>query len=311
MKHLNANQKVLIFLIILVFIVSNLVTLIIVFPGINEKGIIKLPKNSDLSLIAYNSSGSIVSEGKIKYDESKLITEGSLLLKEKGMFEIYALSPLEFNYSKELLELRVSQGIGYLKTLESMTLIMGNLKLSLPKNFVGIYNGNSQSLIIIEGELEIGSESYSQNYLVYNFRDKFETEKIDRTIFSEDQNLSSLLEFVKSKTVVSKNLEDLVPPNLIVTFPNNEEKLASEQIQIKGKTEKNAILKINGIEVEVNSDGSFEYKVKLQEGLNNFSLESADEFENKNFLDVSYSFEKEDDTEEVSKEMDNEILLEN
>lgn len=295
MKHLNTNQQILVLMIFAIFIVSNILTILVVLPKIKDKGILKFLEKNNLTLSVYNSNGHLENEEHLKYNQLNLVNKENIYIVEEEKFEMYAKSLVEFTYSKELLDLKITRGNAYIKSLDSFQLIFGNAHLSIPKGFTGIFNADNVSLIIIEGEIKINNEKLSSNYLVYNFRNKFESEKIDRTIFTQDKGIADLLDFVKSKTIISKNLEDLIPPNIIVTSPKDNWIINSDVLIIKGQTEANANLKINGIEVEIDSNGNFEYKTKLKKGLNNFSLESSDQFENKNFLDVGFTYTPKED----------------
>ncbi len=76
----------------------------------------------------------------------------------------------------------------------------------------------------------------------------------------------------------------LMPPELIIFTPKNDSVIYSNFIDIKGKTTKNAILLINDQNILKNQDGSFQYKLNLQKGLNIIKITSQNSHGKKRVL---------------------------
>lgn len=64
------------------------------------------------------------------------------------------------------------------------------------------------------------------------------------------------------------------PPHLTIDSPINDQEVNTADITIKGKTDPNSILEINGSVVSINDDGSFEKAIELQEGINVITIKS-------------------------------------
>lgn len=58
------------------------------------------------------------------------------------------------------------------------------------------------------------------------------------------------------------------PPSLTISKPIDDEKFEKEEIVVKGKSELNTTIEINGSPTEINNDGTFEKSIKLKEGVN-------------------------------------------
>jgi len=65
------------------------------------------------------------------------------------------------------------------------------------------------------------------------------------------------------------------PPNLEVSSPSTETVIRSDKVEVVGKTDEGASLKINDQTVFLDDRGNFKEEVKLQAGLNNIELRST------------------------------------
>lgn len=74
------------------------------------------------------------------------------------------------------------------------------------------------------------------------------------------------------------------PPNLSLSTPQDEEVVEKPVIQVVGKTEKEAILKINDELVTPHSDGTFNEDVDLQRGLNLIKISAANKYSKENII---------------------------
>lgn len=63
---------------------------------------------------------------------------------------------------------------------------------------------------------------------------------------------------------------------LTVSQPQNETTVCSADLEVKGTTETDAVLSVNGETVEVNEDGSFSTTVTLEEGPNSIEVLASD-----------------------------------
>jgi len=74
-----------------------------------------------------------------------------------------------------------------------------------------------------------------------------------------------------------KALVDDTPPPLAILSPPEMFVSPSPSVEIKGRTEKDARVKINGQKVSVAADGSFSLPVTLKEGVNLVTIEAVDQ----------------------------------
>ncbi len=75
---------------------------------------------------------------------------------------------------------------------------------------------------------------------------------------------------------------DTIPPKLEVYSPTYWEKFTSDTVDIKGKTDPDALLKINGEEVTLNADGTFDYTLTFdRQGIYTIKIVASDKAGNK------------------------------
>ncbi len=104
-------------------------------------------------------------------------------------------------------------------------------------------------------------------------------------------------------------------PNLVVSSPEENSVVNEEKVIVKGFTDENVILLINGVNVEVKEDGSFETEVDLIEGTNTISVQAVREGnkskENVKVISVSYEIEEEEieKVEEIEVPIQNEMKI--
>lgn len=86
---------------------------------------------------------------------------------------------------------------------------------------------------------------------------------------------------------------DITPPTLEISEPTNNSTLSSanqKKIFLKGKTDQNALLKINDVLVFLSGDGSFSSSFTLNEGENLIKIEAADLAGNKTEKELKITF---------------------
>lgn len=65
------------------------------------------------------------------------------------------------------------------------------------------------------------------------------------------------------------------PPNLVIQSPSTETVIKQDRVEVVGKTDEGASLKINDQVVFLDGNGNFRETVKLQTGLNNIELRAT------------------------------------
>ncbi len=62
------------------------------------------------------------------------------------------------------------------------------------------------------------------------------------------------------------------PPMVVIDFPKPNAEIKESEIEIKGKTEPDTLLSVNGEKIDLATDGSFVYKVKFSPGENTLTF---------------------------------------
>lgn len=81
-------------------------------------------------------------------------------------------------------------------------------------------------------------------------------------------------------------------PYLLVESPVSDQIVKEKDITVSGKTEADAILKINGQDVSVNGDGVFSQKISLSEGRNMLVIEAWNRFNKSEKKEFNIVYEK-------------------
>jgi cytoskeletal protein RodZ len=102
------------------------------------------------------------------------------------------------------------------------------------------------------------------------------------------------------------------PPDLTVTEPQNESEVTTEKLFVRGETEVDATLEINGTTVEVGEKGGFEKEVTLTEGPNIITIRARknNTLETVETLKITYTKEETiEETENTSEEKEEENII--
>ncbi len=81
-------------------------------------------------------------------------------------------------------------------------------------------------------------------------------------------------------------------PTLAVNSPANNSVASQDQAEVIGKTDPETILTINGQQVTINENGSFEVKVPLQPGLNTLTITATNKFKKQTTIIRNLRLEK-------------------
>ena len=94
------------------------------------------------------------------------------------------------------------------------------------------------------------------------------------------------------------------PPTLNITQPTDESEFTSEKIVIKGKTELETIVEVNGTAVEIDEEGNFEKEITLKEGSNIITVRArkSNTLEKVENIRVTYNEETVQEQEEQATE---------
>lgn len=81
-------------------------------------------------------------------------------------------------------------------------------------------------------------------------------------------------------------------PYLFVESPSADEVVKEKDLWVKGRTEEDAILRINGQEIGVDSGGNFIQKVSLSEGRNTLMIEALNRFNRADRRSINIVYDK-------------------
>lgn len=124
------------------------------------------------------------------------------------------------------------------------------------------------------------------------------TQIIDNLI--EETNNEILIKALNNENkIVKESKKYLVyykknKPKLEITEPEEGKKVNQSSVIIKGKTDKETIIKINDYPIVVNALGEFEHEVTLNEGENKIKIQAQDLAGNYEEKTLTIIFEKED-----------------
>jgi cytoskeletal protein RodZ len=157
------------------------------------------------------------------------------------------------------------------------------------------------------------------------------TKREEKKIFDNLKKKKKSLDFLNPKTLFSVLLALFLvtivgyiafqiykfqsPPDLTITEPLNESEVTAEKIFVRGETEIDATIEINGTTVEIDEEGNFEKEISLKEGPNIVTVRARknNTLEKVETLKITYT--KEEATEEVEdteeeKKLEKTITLE-
>ena len=102
------------------------------------------------------------------------------------------------------------------------------------------------------------------------------------------------------------------PPTLNITEPLQDSNIVSEDISIKGSTELNSIVEINGTPVKIDNSGNFEKTIELNEGVNIITVKARKNSNNtlETIETRKVTFTKKVKEPEVAETIKNTITLE-
>ncbi len=98
-----------------------------------------------------------------------------------------------------------------------------------------------------------------------------------------------------SKVRFFKTTSDNEPPYLAIYTPRNGEILATNPVQIRGKTEPDAILSSDDHSVEISGDGTYRFEHPLSKGVNKILLKATDRAGNVTNISRSFFFDPKTD----------------
>jgi uncharacterized protein YfaP (DUF2135 family) len=105
----------------------------------------------------------------------------------------------------------------------------------------------------------------------------------------EGKNTITVVAKDEAGNISTKSLNitlDTTPPLLSITSPSEKFVTNQNLIQISGVTEQGASVSIAGVEVSVNSDGTFSKSIPLKEGVNVIKIEARDKSGNAAFTSI-------------------------
>ncbi len=216
-------------------------------------------------LYDYVNFNSLIFKGNIEYNYSEetnlytITTSDSAYIRYKSEY----INLVEFIFDGNII-------LGEKNTIDKI--IIGQLVLEnpeiliLPDHIEIFFNGNSS----------IDNDSIPAEELLNTKSSKIKT---------NSKNLTTILnnDFVYFKisteailpevAIIYKNIDIFYPPEINIS--SNIEPIYDINTHINGKTDKNAKIYINNLEIEKNIDGDYSHTVSLSRGKNNFIIEAV------------------------------------
>lgn len=74
------------------------------------------------------------------------------------------------------------------------------------------------------------------------------------------------------------------PPNLTISVPAEGETIKTDKVQVRGKTDVDAVVSVNNIQIAINETGEFSTTLTLPPGVNAIIIEATSKFGKKNTI---------------------------
>jgi cytoskeletal protein RodZ len=102
------------------------------------------------------------------------------------------------------------------------------------------------------------------------------------------------------------------PPSLEISSPIPDSEVQTENIVVKGKTDSESIIEINGTVVETNDTGEFSHEITLKEGPNTITIKARknNALEKVETINVTYTIDTQTQEKQEKKVTENTIRLE-
>jgi len=99
------------------------------------------------------------------------------------------------------------------------------------------------------------------------------------------KNLFIIVLVVLCLTYIGHYINNIIsPPQLLISYPLNDLHTKNHSIIIKGKSDPEAEVNINGKKILLNQDGSFNLSINLKNGLNNINIIAQKKYSKKNII---------------------------
>jgi len=168
-----------------------------------------------------------------------------------------------------------------------------------PPNFDSFAEYTNDPKLTISGRSEPGASvilninDTTEEVLVNNdgeFRLTIDLAKGANTIKAYSQDSAGNQSITTDTIIINLDTE---APDIEVTEPSEGQEFygnAQRQLSVRGITEKDAEMTINGRFVRIDSDGNFEYQMQMTEGANNLNIKSTDRAGNQKEINVGIKF---------------------
>jgi len=214
---------------------------------------------------------------KVKYGESAIVNNNVIITEKNNSNNYVAINSLNWKMNVDR-NLYIKDTLMYLNISQPISLNIYSNVILLEKGFHGIYDSNSNKLIVIEGQIKYNNIVInSNNYLDLSLNIK---KPFDRNIFINDEKYKALYEIAKKNNILSSEILDLTTPTIENLSISDGQETYDEQIEISGKTEKNSKIFINDENMPQNIDGTFKITKPLKNGDNIFIIKIIDNSNN-------------------------------
>ncbi|MCL4416146.1 MAG: FecR domain-containing protein [Actinobacteria bacterium] len=221
-------------------------------------------------------------KGNVSKKAKVTIDEAEITVKDNGDFEVKV--KLEVGKNAIIIKAKAEDTGEELTVTRSVTYELGTeaLKLTVDKPDDNVttnkkelqVKGNvSRKAVVVVNDTEIKVKENG------DFTAKVALEKGKNTIIVKAKALDTGEEVAVTRTVIYEE-KGKQPPILTISTPNDGAVVDSPSVQLKGITEKDAEVTVNGNKIAVASDGSFETALILKAGENLITIISTNTKEN-------------------------------
>jgi len=182
----------------------------------------------------------------------------------------------------------LQSGFVYLENGNDVEITINSQRLKLA-GVSGLYDTSIRGFIVTAGEMNVNTQEIAKpNNIILFDGTKFTTSTFDRSEL-KSAKWNRVLNLLAAKSQLPQALADLIPPEIANLTPADNSETTESQLTIKGETEPDATLRVEGREITLNTDGSFSIKYDLPIGLSALNITASDLAGNQSSVVLHYS----------------------
>lgn len=282
MERWNLKQKIIFTFAVIVFISTTIISFIISLPKFKIDFIRELFIPSPITV--FNKTDNTTQ--KYLYN-NEITTEKKNYQISFNSNKIYTANTSSLEISND--SITISSGLFFLDITNPISVNLGQTEVTLNQGVKAIYSSTDQSIIFVSGSEIINNKQVQKDQEVQWIVDTLKIKDFDRSNYTTNYELSSLLITLKSFNVLPDELKYLTPPSITDIVPEDNSIITTSNITIYGISTNAQKIIFENQNYDVENDGSFSINVKLEEGINKFKITAVDTYNNRKDFIITYT----------------------